>query len=79
MNNEIWVIKVKYDNGDINFNEAYTTLPKCLTAIENKFISRNSNYEITKRTSDIVYLNSFTIKDNKTGIIYEAKSVTIYE
>lgn len=68
MNDFIWVIKVTYPNGEVNFNEGYRTLQECLEAISSKI----------RHTENLYTINEFTIKDLTNEIIYEAKSVTIY-
>lgn len=68
MKNSCWVIKVTYLNHkEVNFNEAYWTLDKCLAAMRNKI-----EFENWQRINDYTYM------DVDADIIYEAKCVTIY-
>lgn len=70
MKKSCWVIKVTYlKNGEVNFNEAYWTLPRCKAAIGRKITN----------DIDIQIINEYTIKDLDNEIIYEAKLVDIFE
>ena len=69
MKNCCWVIKVTFlKTGEINFNEAYWTLEKCMQAMIRK-IDRK----------DLSYINQYKVKDINNEIIYEAKLVDIFE
>ena len=69
MKNSCWVIKVTYlDTKEINFNEAYWTLDKCLAAMRNKIEFENWQK-----------INDYTYMDVDKNIIYEAKLVDIFE
>ena len=69
MKNSCWVIKVTYLNHkEVNFNEAYWTLDKCLAAMRNKI-----KFEDWQRIDDYTYM------DVDEDIIYEAKLVDIFE
>ena len=68
MKNSCWVIKVVYlDKRDINFNEAYWTLDKCISAIKKKI-----------ELEDLQIIDDFTFMDMDKDIIYEAKLVDIF-
>ena len=69
MKNYCWVIKVTYlDKKEINFNEAYWTLDKCLAVMRAKI-----DFEDWQRIDDYTYM------DMDKNIIYEAKLVDIFE
>lgn len=68
MKNSCWVIKVIYPSYEVNFNEAYWTLDKCLAAIRKKI-----------ELDNMLIINDYTIKDLDSEIIYEAKLVDIFE
>ena len=68
MKNSCWVIKVTYLNHkEVNFNEAYWTLDKCLSAMKNKIEFDN-----------LQIIDEFTYMDTDKDIIYEAKLVHIF-
>lgn len=68
MKNSCWVIKVTYLNHkEVNFNEAYWTLDKCLSAMRDKI-----NFEDWEKLDDYTYM------DTDKDIIYEAKLVDIF-
>lgn len=70
MKKNCWVIKVTYlKHNEVNFNEAYWTLASCKAAIGRKITN----------DIDIQIINEYTIKDLNNAIIYEAKSVDIFE
>lgn len=69
MKNSCWVIKVTYPSYEVNFNEAYWTLDKCISAIRKKI----------ENIEDMFTINEYTIKDLNNEIIYEAKLVNIFE
>ena len=69
MKNNCWVIKVTYlNNGEINFNEAYWTLDKCMSRIRKKLEGKA-----------YTMINDFIYKDLDDEIVYEAKLVDIFE
>ena len=68
MKKSCWVIKVTYLNHkEVNFNEAYWTLDKCLSAMKNKIEFDN-----------LQIIDEFTYMDTDKDIIYEAKLVHIF-
>jgi len=64
----VWVIKVTFPNGEVNFNEGYLSFDKCKSAILNK----------NKYTEHIKTINDYIFKDLDSEIIYEIKCVTIF-
>ena len=56
------------ETGEINFNEAYWTLEKCMQAMIRKVEGK-----------DLSYINQYKVKDINNEIIYEAKLVDIFE
>ena len=69
MKNGCWVIKVTYlKYKQININEAYWTLDKCMWAIRKKLENKK-----------FIGIDEYTYRDLDDDIIYEAKLVDIFE
>ena len=68
MKNSCWVIKVTFLNtGEVNFNEAYWTLDKCIASIRKKM------------QGAYTMIDEYLYKDIDNEIVYEAKLVDIFE
>lgn len=69
MKDSCWVIKVTYlKYRQVNMNEAYWTLDKCMTRIRKKLEGKN-----------FIDIDKYTYRDLDDDIIYEAKLVDIFE
>lgn len=63
-----WVIKVTYlKTGEVNFNEAYWTLEKCLGEMIRKIEPENYRR-----------INKYTMQDLDKELEYEAKLIDIF-
>lgn len=61
----VWGILVKFDNGEVNINEAYRTYDEAKRVVEKKL------------SNDVVRLSEFEVRDYENDVTYELKLISV--